>query len=302
LELSFEYIDLAGKTLEDIGYIKQAANAYDNALLKMTKIISSRKNVESYISELLIRIAVNRMASCDMDSLETIFIRVNELTELKKTKVAKTVAKILKLINSSKVREAWDLVASMPYVSHGRIRKIIDSTKAVIINELEKKGSFDRTIFSTTERSQPLSDYILNSLVITNKIVGQSINRDVFLAENKIVAIRNYFFEEFEMWGRVEIESILNQFQVSQMDAISLIKRNFLPMIYMGVLDNNQRIFYSFERLKEELKLIINREKKKEAIFDPLSIASEMKISPDTIKEVLREVNCEEVVEKALVS
>ncbi|NHJ84767.1 MAG: hypothetical protein FK734_04850 [Asgard group archaeon] len=297
--LSNKFINLAGKVLEDIGAIKDAANAYDNAILKFIRVMKARKNIEPIIVELLAKTAVNRMAGCDMDSLETIFLRIMEFAELKKVKHTKIIAQLLKLINTSKVRQAWDLIASLPYISHGRLRKIMNATKNRIIYDLNQKGTFDRTIFSSTDRSLPLSDYLIDSLQISRKIEGQPINKDVFISHEKIKAIRNYFFSEFELWGRIDLEAITKEFNIQPNDAVSIVRREFLSAIYMAVLDNAQKVFYSFDRLKAEISLILNRERKKASIFDPMQVANEMKIPPDIIKEVLREISCEEVVESA---
>jgi len=298
-ELSLKFITLAGRIFEDIGAIKDAANAYDSAILKFIRLMRTRKNIEPIIVELLVKTAVNRMAGCDMDSLETIFLRIMELAELKKSKHTKVIARILKLINSSKVGQAWDLLVSLPYVSHGRIRKIIDTTKRRIIYDLQTKGTFDRTVLSTTDRSLPLSDYLIENLLISRKIDGQSINKDVFISSTKIKAIRSYFYSEYELWGRVDLEAITKEFSILPADAASIVRREFLPSIYMAVLDTEQRIFYSFDRVKAEISLILNRERKKSAHFDPMQVATEMHLPPDIIKEVLREISCDEVVEKA---
>jgi len=298
--LSYQFIELAGKTMEDIGAIKEAANSYDNALLKYIRLMKTRKNIEPIIIELLTKIAVDRMASCDMDSLETIFLRVGELAEMKKSKFMKNVAHTLKLIGTSKIEEAWNTVAALPFVSHGRIRRIMNLTKGRILYDLDNKGIFDRTIFSTTDRSLPLSDYLIQSLLNAKKIEGQPINKDVFIAQRKIDTIRRHIYSEYELWGRIEIDNLVKEFAIQQMDAVSIIRREFLSTIYMAVLNNTQNIFFSNDRLKAELSLIIGREKKKDSLFDPMQAASEMHIPPDIIKEVLREIACEEVVEKAL--
>jgi tetratricopeptide (TPR) repeat protein len=300
VNLSTKFITLAGKIFEDIGANKDAANAYDNAILKFLRLLKTRKNVETVVIELLTKTAVNRMAGCDMDSLETIFIRIMELAELKKSKYIKTIARTLKLINSSKVGAAWDLIASLPFISHGRLRKIMSSTKNRIIYDLSQKGTFDRTLFSSTDRSLPLSDYLLESLIIARKIEGQPINKDVFISLNKIQAIRSYFYSEYQLWGRIELDAITKEFSIQHNDAVSIVRREFLSSLYMGILDNEQKTFYSSDRLKAEISLILNRERKKAAIFDPMQVANEMRIPPDIIKEVLREISCEEVVESAI--
>jgi len=300
VNLSTKFISLAGKIFEDIGANKDAANAYDNAILKFLRLMKTRKNVETVVIELLTKTAVNRMAGCDMDSLETIFIRIMELAELKKSKFTKTIARTLKLVNSSKVGAAWDLIASLPFISHGRLRKIMSSTKNRIIYDLSQKGTFDRTLFSTTDRSLPLSDYLLESLIIARKIEGQPINKDVFISLNKIQAIRSYFYSEYQLWGRIELDAITKEFNIQHNDAVSVVRREFLSSLYMGILDNDQRTFYSTDRLKAEISLILNRERKKAAIFDPMQVANEMRIPPDIIKEILREISCEEVVENAI--
>ena len=299
-KLSYKFIHLAGKTLEDIGLIKDAANAYDNAMLKYLRLMTTRKNIETLVTELLVKTAVNRMASCDMDSLETIFLRVMELAEMKKSKIPKVIAQTLTLIKNSKVSDAWNLVASLPIVSHGRIRKIIAATKRIIIRDLTQKGTFDRTILSTTDRSLPLSDYILQELESSRKIKGQPINKDVFISLEKLNAIRKHFLSEYELWGRIDVETLTQEFAIQFNDAVSIIRREFLSSLYMAIFDNAQRVFYSFDRLKAEISLILSRERKKDTIFDPLQVSNEMKIPPDIIKEVLREITCEEVVEKAL--
>lgn len=300
INLTNKFITLAGKILEDIGTTKDAANAYDNAILKYIRIMKTRKNIESVIIELLTKAAVNRMASCDMDSLETIYLRVMELAEMKKSKPTKTFARVLKLINSTKVGAAWDVLASLPYISHGRIRKIIEHTKYRIVYELTNKGTFDRTIFSTTDRSLPLSDFLLESLQIARRIEGQPINKDVFISLHKIQAIRSYLYSEYDLWGRIELETVANEFGIQHNDTVSIVRREFLSVLYMAILDNEQKIFYSFDRLKAEISLILNRERKKASIFDPMQVANEMRIPPDIIKEVLREISCEEVVENAV--
>lgn len=294
--LTLKFISLSGKIFEDIGAIRDAANTYDNAILKYIRLMKSRKNIDQIISELMTKTAVSRMASCDMDSLETIFLRVMELAEMKKMKFTKTIARTLKLINSTKVGDAWDLIASLPFISHGRVRKIMNATKGRIIYDLQQKGTFDRTIFSTTDRSLPLSDYLLDSLHISRKIDGQPINKDVFISMDKIRNIRSFFYSEYELWGRIELNAVSNEFGIQQNDAASIVRREFLSALYMGILDNEQKVFYSFDRLKAEIDLILNREKKKEIRFDPLQAANEMKIPPDIIKEVLREISCDEVV------
>jgi tetratricopeptide (TPR) repeat protein len=294
--LTLKFISLSGKIFEDIGAIRDAANTYDNAILKYIRLMKSRKNIDQIIAELMTKTAVTRMASCDMDSLETIFLRVMELAEMKKVKFTKTIARTLKLINSTKVGDAWDLIASLPFVSHGRIRKIINATKGRIIYDLQQKGTFDRTVLSTTDRSLPLSDYLIDSLLISRKIVGQPINKDVFISMDKIRKIREFFYSEYELWGRIELEAISTEFGIQPNDAASIVRREFLSALYMGTLDNDQKVFYSFDRLKAEIDLILNREKKKETRFDPLQAANEMKIPPDIIKEVLREISCNEVV------
>ncbi|MHA1922717.1 MAG: hypothetical protein ACTSVP_06600 [Candidatus Heimdallarchaeota archaeon] len=297
---AYLFIHLAGKTLEDIGLIKDAANAYDNAMLKYIRLVSTRKNIESLVTDLLVKTAVNRMASCDMDSLETIFLRVMELTEMKKSKSPKVIAQTLKHIKNAKVSDAWNLIASLTVVSHGRIRKILGATKRIIIRDLTQKGTFDRTILSTTDRSLPLSDYILQGLEASRKIKGQPINKDVFISLDKLDGIRKYFLSEYELWGRIDVEALTQEFTIQFNDAVSIIRREFLSSLYMAIFDNAQRVFYSFDRLKAEISLILNRERKKDTIFDPLQISNEMKIPPDIIKEVLREITCEQVVEKAL--
>ncbi|MCK5047565.1 MAG: hypothetical protein KAS22_13350, partial [Candidatus Heimdallarchaeota archaeon] len=90
------------------------------------------------------------------------------------------------------------------------------------------------------------------------------------------------------------------EFSIQQNDSVSIVRREFLSSLYMGILDNNQKTFYSSDRLKAEISLILNRERKKAAIFDPMQVANEMRIPPDIIKEILREISCEEVVENAL--
>ncbi|NHJ47510.1 MAG: hypothetical protein FK733_06970 [Asgard group archaeon] len=298
--LSLKFISLSGKIFEDIGAIRDAANAYDNAILKYIRLMKSRKNIDQVIAELITKTAINRMASCDMDSLETIFLRIMELAEMKKVKFTKTIARTLKLINSSKVGDAWDLIASLPFVSHGRIRKIINATKNRIVYDLQQKGTFDRTIFSTTDRSLPLSDYLLDNLLISRRIDGQPINKDVFISMQKILAIRSFFYSEYELWGRIELDAISNEFGIQPTDASSIVRREFLASLYMAILDNEQKVFYSFDRLKAEIALILGREKKKETRFDPMQVASEMRIPPDIIKEVLREISCDEIVEKVV--
>ncbi len=298
-EISLKFITLAGRIFEDIGAIKDAANSYDSAILKFIRLMRTRKNIESIITELLVKTGINRMAGCDMDSLETIFLRVMELAEMKKSKYTKIISRVLKLINSSKVGQAWDLMVSLPYVSHGRIRKIIGTTKRRIIYDLQSKGTFDRTVLSTTDRSLPLSDYLIENLLISRKIDGQSINKDVFISATKIKAIRSYFYNEYELWGRVDLEALTKEFGVLPTDAASIVRREFLPTIYMAVLDTEQKVFYSFDRLKAEISLILGRERKKNAHFDPMQVASEMHVPPDIIKEVLREISCDEVVENA---
>ncbi|MHA1462601.1 MAG: hypothetical protein ACTSQ0_05995 [Candidatus Heimdallarchaeota archaeon] len=300
--LTFKFVNLAGKTLEDIGAVKEAANAYDNALLKYIRIVTTKKNIEPIITELLTKIAVNRMASCDMDSLETIFLRVMELTELKKSKFLKSIAKTLMLINKSEVDEAWNVIAALPYVSHGRIRRIMNSIRNRIVYDLRQKGVFDRTIFSTTDRSLALSDYLIQSLVNRRKIAGQQVNKDVFISQEKIKAIREHFYSEYELWGRIEIDNLVNEFKIQPNDAASIIRREFISSFYMSVLNNNQSIFFSIDRLKAEISLISKKERKKDPMFDPMKIATKLQIPPDIIKEVLREISCEEVVEKALES
>ncbi|MFW9924939.1 MAG: hypothetical protein ACFFDW_16810, partial [Candidatus Thorarchaeota archaeon] len=300
VELSQQFIDLAGKTFEDIGAIKEAANCYDSAILRYLPFMKVKKNIEPIIGELLVKIAVNRMAACDMDSLETIYLRVKEMAELKKAKYMKDIATVLNFIRQSKIEEAWNKLAALPFVSHGRIRRIMDSTKNLIISSLAQKGIFDRTIFSTTDRSLPLSDYLLQLLINTNKIEGQPINKDVFISHQKLWIIRNYFNSEYTLWGRVEIDNILKEYNIQQIDAISIIRREFLSTIYMGMLNNTQKIFFSGDRIKAELSLLINKEKKKDAMFDPMQAANKMQISPDILKEIIREIACEEVVEKAL--
>ncbi len=300
--LTFKFISLAGKTLEDIGAVKEAANAYDNALLKYIRIVNTRKNTESIITELLTKIAVNRMASCDMDSLETIFLRVMELTEMKKSKFLKSISKTLKLINKSEVDEAWNVIAALPFVSHGRIRRIMNSIRNRIVYDLSLKGIFDRTIFSTTDRSLALSEYLIQSLVNRRKIAGQLVNKDVFISLQKIKIIRDYFYSEFELWGRIEVDNLVKEFQIQPNDAASIIRREFKSSFYMSVLNNTQTIFFSIERLKAEISLIAKKERKKDPMFDPMKIATKLEIPPDIIKEVLREISCEEVVEKALES
>ncbi|MHA1124112.1 MAG: hypothetical protein ACTSO7_00380 [Candidatus Heimdallarchaeota archaeon] len=297
---AYLFIQLAGKTLEDIGLIKDAANAYDNAMLKYLRLITTRKNIEPLVTDLLVKTAVNRMASCDMDSLETIFLRVMELAEMKKSKAPKVIATTLKHIKNTKVSDAWNLIASLPVVSHGRIRKIIDATKRIIIRDLAQKGTFDRTILSTTDRSLPLSDYILQGLEASRKIKGQPINKDVFISLEKLNGIRKHFLSEYDLWGRIDVEGLTQEFAIQFNDAVSIIRREFLSSLYMAIFDNAQRVFYSFDRLKAEISLILNRERKKDTIFDPLQVSNEMKIPPDIIKEVLREITCEKVVEKAL--
>ncbi len=300
--LTFKFITLAGKTLEDIGAVKEAANAYDNALLKYIRIVTTKKNIEPIITELLTKIAVNRMASCDMDSLETIFLRVMELTELKKSKFLKSIAKTLTLINKSDVDEAWNVIAALPYVSHGRIRRIMNSIRNRIVYDLKLKGLFDRTIFSTTDRSLPLSDYLIQSLINRRKISGHLINKDAFISQQKIKIIREYFYSEYELWGRIEVDNLVKEFQIQPNDAASIIRREFKSSFYMSVLNNTQTIFFSIERLKAEISLIAKKERKKDPMFDPMKIATKLEIPPDIIKEVLREISCEEVVEKALES
>ncbi|HUT79651.1 MAG TPA: hypothetical protein VMZ29_00495 [Candidatus Bathyarchaeia archaeon] len=297
VELSLKFISLAGKVYEDIGAIKEASNSYDRAILKYIRLMKTRKGVEIVIEELLTRTAIDRMASCDIDSLETIFLRVMELAEMKKSKSLKIIAQTLNLVNSSKVGDAWDLIASIPLVSHGRIRKIIKFIKNRIIYELQTNGTFDRTIFSTTDRSLPLSDYLLDTLLITRKIDGQPINKDVFISLDKVKAIRNYIYSEYELWGRIELNAITTEFGIQPNDVISILRREFLSSLYMSLLDDDQKIFYSFERLKAEISVILNRERKKTTRFDPMQVANEMRIPPDIIKEVLREIACEEVVE-----
>jgi tetratricopeptide (TPR) repeat protein len=294
--LTLKFISLSGKIFEDIGAIRDAANTYDNAILKYIRLMKSRKNIDQIIAELMTKTAVTRMASCDMDSLETIFLRVMELAEMKKVKFTKTIARTLKLINSTKVGDAWDLIASLPFISHGRIRKIINVTKGRIIYDLQQKGTFDRTVLSTTDRSLPLSDYLIDSLLISRKILGLPINKDVFISMDKIRNIRTFFYSEYELWGRIELDAISAAFGIQSNDAASIVRREFLSALYMGTLDNDQKVFYSFDRLKAEIDLILNREKKKETRFDPLQAANEMKIPPDIIKEVLREISCNEVV------
>ncbi|MHA1220358.1 MAG: hypothetical protein ACTSQB_01355, partial [Candidatus Heimdallarchaeota archaeon] len=258
-------------------------------------------NVEEVITELLTRTAVDRMASCDMDSLETIFLRVMELAEMKKSKATKTIARTLKLINSSKVGDAWDLIASIPLISHGRIRKIIKLIKNRISYELQTNGTFDRTIFSTTDRSLPLSEYLLQNLLISRRIEGQPINKDVFISFDKIKAIRAYVYSEYDLWGRIDLDALTTEFGIQSNDAASIVRREFLSSLYMAILDNEQKIFYSFDRLKAEISVILNRERKKATRFDPMQVANEMRIPPDIIKEVLREITCEEVVENVSV-
>ncbi|MBN1328787.1 MAG: hypothetical protein JXA54_04875 [Candidatus Heimdallarchaeota archaeon] len=297
IELSMKFISLAGKVYEDIGAIKEAANCYDRAILKYIRLMKTRKGVETVIEELLTRTAIDRMASCDMDSLETIFLRVMELAELKKSKFIKIISQTLKLVNSSKAGDAWDLMASIPLVSHGRIRKILKFIKNRIVYELQTNGTFDRTIFSATDRSLPLSDYLIDNLLMTKKIEGQPINKDVFISLEKINSIRDYIHSEYELWGRIELNAITTEFGIQHNDVTSILRREFLSSHYMSLLDDDQKIYYSSERLKAEISVILNRERKKTMRFDPMQIANEMRIPPDIIKEVLREIACEEVVE-----
>ena len=163
----------------------------------------------------------------------------------------------------------------------GRIqpRKIMSSTKNRIIYDLSQKGTFDRTLFSSTDRSLPLSDYLLESLIITRKIEGQPINKDVFISLNKIQAIRSYFYSEYQLWGRIELDAVTKEFSIQNNDAVSIVRREFLSSLYMGILDSEQKTFYSSDRLKAEISLILNRERKKAAIFDQLRDAMRIGVS-----------------------
>jgi hypothetical protein len=301
-ELAYEFISLAGKTLEDAGWIKQAANAYDNAILKFIKVLNIRKKCETFLVELLIRTSADRMAICDMDSLETIFLRLIEQTDLKKADPCRLVAKVLKLISSGKVNEAWELIASQRNVSLDRMLKIVKAVQEKIIGSLEKDGRFDKTVFAPTERSLPLADYLVNDLIRRNKLEAIAINRDILLTKEKVTAIKERFLNEYRDWGRVEIPQLVKDLGIKNGDIISLIRKELNPIIYMGILDNEQKVYYSFNRLKAELSIIVNRERKKEGIFDPMQVAKEKNLSVQIIKEVLRALACDEVVDSALES
>ncbi|MBD3189262.1 MAG: hypothetical protein GF308_01385, partial [Candidatus Heimdallarchaeota archaeon] len=299
-DLSFRFIKLAGKTMEKVGAITEAANAYDTAILKFAKVMHDRKNVEPIISELLIRVALNRMATCDMDSLETIYLRVRELTDMNKINIDKVITRILKLIVSEKVEKAWQNLIGVSIVSHGRIRKNINLVKEKIKSELQEKGQFDRTIFSTTDRSLPLVNYLLQNLLLNQEIEGKKINKDVFISKEKLDRLQLKLIEEYKLWGRIELEPIAKEYNLSQNDLVSIIRKEILPRVYLSILNNSQQIFYTFERIKAEIALAINQEKKKQAVIDPQAISTKMGISRDLIKEIIREISCEDVVEKAL--
>ncbi|MEA2069968.1 MAG: hypothetical protein U9O98_01610, partial [Asgard group archaeon] len=301
IELSYDFTVLAARKMEEGGQLKDAANAYDSVILKYLQLLDERKNLDDLTANLLVQTAFTRLATSDMDSLETITLRFNEYTELKKSRYGKTIEKVLKVISKGNISQAWELLREIPIIPFGQQYHILESVKEIIVTNIEENGRFDRTVFSTTDRSKTLSDFLLNSLIITRTIHGKEINRDVFISEEKLIEARANLFNEFELWGRIDITEISKKMSLTQSDILSIIRREFMPSVYLSVMDNDQSILYSFERLKAEISLQINQFKKENTIIDPMKIANEMRVSSDIIKEVIRELKCDEVVEEALV-
>ncbi|NHJ85197.1 MAG: hypothetical protein FK734_07030 [Asgard group archaeon] len=249
---SISYIFAATDIYERTGNFIEETRIYDSHMFEYLEAISETKIVDLFL-DMLIRSVLKKLRIWDFVAIDNLFVKSidNRVQKNKKFQAIKSSIDELKFGNISKAIEHANQVNVL---YHRNLQEYIDNYRNQIKLDIQDKGKLSIHEYMENQPIAQLVNILIEELYARKEIEGKYFPIGLFVSSDQLSNTLNFLDKELQDNGKAAIQDIAKNTALTNDEALSVVRIEYIPQKFQAVLNDNQSILYSYLRLRNEVR------------------------------------------------